>query len=81
MLIEIEINFLQNTLNNERETNPERDKDQNSNHSFIRKVLISVFIAASILLLVHFVGYAIEEILGDSMDRNVDTEHDGKTIV
>ncbi|WP_234568337.1 AI-2E family transporter [Rhodohalobacter sp. 614A] len=44
-------------------TNPESDSEENSTYSFIKKVLISVVVAATITLLVLFVGYAVNILL------------------
>ena len=44
-------------------TEPESDPEENSTHSFIKKVLISVAVAATITLLVLFVGYAVNILL------------------
>lgn len=44
-------------------TNREENPEENSTHSFIKKVIISVAVAATITLLVLFVGYAIDVLL------------------
>lgn len=44
-------------------TKSEPDSNENSTHSFIKKVVISVAVAATITLLVLFVGYAVDIIL------------------
>lgn len=66
-------------------TKSESESDENSTHSFFKKVLISLAVAATITLLVLFVGYAINILLlvflEDSMNCEVDIEYRGKTIV
>lgn len=42
---------------------PDSDSDENSTHSFLKKVLIAVAVAATITLLVLFVGYAVNILL------------------
>ncbi len=44
-------------------TDPEETPQENSTHSFIKKVLISVAVAATITLLVLFIGYAVDVLL------------------
>lgn len=65
-------------------TNSESESDENSTHSFFKKVLISVAVAATITLLVLFVGYAINILLLvflEDTNCEVDIEYRGKTIV
>lgn len=45
------------------EAGPESDSDESSTHSFLKKVLIAVAVAATITLLVLFIGYAVNILL------------------
>lgn len=42
---------------------PDSDSDENPTHSFLKKVLIAVAVAATITLLVLFIGYAVNILL------------------